>query len=190
MFELQCGQLKEVDSSVCMKGFQILNGMQLFGRAFRATRREIWVSLKVLAVVLDRLEHSSMFHLSLGSKELFHSNFLYWLSIVDWNAFMQVVRKLAGVERFWREEQYKRSDNRDENEIEVRRESRNFDLSIHIRIEQERDEEDSSRAKGILLDYKYYGKSFIYQNVLIPESVTIEHVLQAMVKDAQKCLKI
>ena len=34
-----------------MNGFQTLNGMQLFGRAFRATRREIWVSLKVLAVV-------------------------------------------------------------------------------------------------------------------------------------------
>ncbi len=34
-----------------MNGFQILNGMQLFGRAFRATRREIWVSLKVLAIV-------------------------------------------------------------------------------------------------------------------------------------------
>ena len=29
-----------------MNGFRILNGMQLFGRAFRATRREIWVSLK------------------------------------------------------------------------------------------------------------------------------------------------
>ena len=34
-----------------MNGFRILNGMQLFGHAFRATRREIWVSLKVLAVV-------------------------------------------------------------------------------------------------------------------------------------------
>ena len=34
-----------------MNGFRILNGVQLFGRAFRATRREIWVSLKVLAVV-------------------------------------------------------------------------------------------------------------------------------------------
>lgn len=34
-----------------MKRFLILDGMQLFGRAFRATRREIWVSLKVLAVV-------------------------------------------------------------------------------------------------------------------------------------------
>ena len=34
-----------------MNGFRILNGVQLFSRAFRATRREIWVSLKVLAVV-------------------------------------------------------------------------------------------------------------------------------------------
>ena len=98
--------------------------------------------------ILERLEQSSTFHLSLGSKELFHSNFLYWLSIVDWNAFMQVARKLAGVERFWWEEQYKRSDNRDENEIEVRRESRNFDLSIHIRVEQKRDEDNSSFIKS------------------------------------------
>ncbi len=29
----------------------MMNGMQLFGKAFRATRREIWVSLKVLALV-------------------------------------------------------------------------------------------------------------------------------------------
>lgn len=110
-----------------------------------------YISMKKLDVdkILERLEQSSTFHLSLGSKELFHSNFLYWLSIVDWNAFMQVARKLAGVERFWWEEQYKRSDNRDENEIEVRRESRNFDLSIHIRVEKERDEDNSSFIKSI-----------------------------------------
>ena len=99
--------------------------------------------------ILDRLEHSSMFHLSLGSKELFHSNFLYWLSIVDWDAFILVARKLAGVEYFWWENQYKRSDDRDENAIEVRREYRHFDLSIHVRVEQERDEEDPSFIKSI-----------------------------------------
>ena len=97
--------------------------------------------------ILERLEHSSMFHLSLGSKELFHSNFLYWLSIVDWNAFMQVARKLAGVKCFWWENQYKRSDDRDENEIEVRRESRNFDLSIFVCVHREAKEDGSTEAK-------------------------------------------
>jgi hypothetical protein len=50
--------------------------------------------------ILNRLEHSSMFHLSLGSKELFHSNFLYWLSIVDRDAFLSVMHGLAKVEKF------------------------------------------------------------------------------------------
>ena len=86
-----------------------------------------------------------MFHLSLGSKELFHSNFLYWLSIVDWNIFMKVARGLAGTEPFWWETLYKRSDNREENEIEVRREFRNIDLSIYIRVGREEDKDNPSR---------------------------------------------
>ena len=97
--------------------------------------------------LLDRLEHSTMFHLSLGSKELFHSNFLYWLSIVDWDAFILVARKLAGVECFWWEDLYKRSDDRDENEIEVRREFHNFDLSIYVCVNREPPKEGSMEVK-------------------------------------------
>jgi hypothetical protein len=99
--------------------------------------------------ILDRLEQSSMFHLSLGSKELFHSNFLYWLSIVDWDAFITVMHGLADKNCFWWENKFKRSENREENEIEVRRESHNFDLSIYIRIGIEEDETDPSSVKGI-----------------------------------------
>lgn len=84
--------------------------------------------------ILDNLGQSSMFHLSLGSKELFHSNFLYWLSIIDWDVFMAVMRGLAGNERFWWEDDYCHSNTPEENSVEVRRESRNFDLSIYIRI--------------------------------------------------------
>ena len=97
--------------------------------------------------ILQSLEHSSMFHLSLGSKELFHSNFLYWLSIVDWDAFILVARKLAGVECFWWEYLYKRSDDRDENEIEVRREFHNFDLSIYVCVNREPPKEGSMEVK-------------------------------------------
>ncbi len=68
-----------------------------------------------------------MFHLSLGSKELFHSNFLYWLNIIDRDAFMSVMHRLAKVEKFWWEDLFSKDN------VEVRRESRNFDLSIYVR---------------------------------------------------------
>ena len=35
----------------------------------------------------QKLRSSSMFYMSLGSKELFHSNFLQWLSVTDWKFF-------------------------------------------------------------------------------------------------------
>ena len=60
-----------------MNGFRILNGMQLFGRAFRATRREIWVSLKVLAVV------TLLFALAMYVAEHFQNpEFSFWDALV------------------------------------------------------------------------------------------------------------
>lgn len=86
---------------------------------------------------LNQLEQSSMFHLSLCSKELFHSNFLYWLSIKDWEVFMSVMHSLAEEEKFWWEDAgFKHSDDPQDNDIEVRRESRNFDLSIFVRTQK------------------------------------------------------
>ena len=77
---------------------------------------------------IQGLRGSSMFYMSLGSKELFHSNFLHWLSIIKWEAFIAVMHKLADVNHFWWEDQY------DANRIEVRREFHNFDISIYIKI--------------------------------------------------------
>ena len=74
---------------------------------------------------IQNLKGSSMFYMSLGSKELFHSNFLHWLSIIKWEAFIAVMHKLADVNHFWWEDQY------DANRIEVRREFHNFDISIY-----------------------------------------------------------
>lgn len=92
---------------------------------------------KFLEEWLDQLEQSSMFHLSLGSKELFHSNFLYWLSIKDWDVFMSVMHSLAGEDHFWWEDAgFVHSDDPQDNDIEVRRESRNFDLSIFVRTQK------------------------------------------------------
>ena len=81
--------------------------------------------------ILERLEQSSMFHLSLGSKELFHSNFLYWLSIVDRDTFLSVMHSLAKVDKFWWEDY-------SQDNIEIRRESRNFDLSIYVKTYPEK----------------------------------------------------
>lgn len=104
---------------------------------------------------LDQLEQSSMFHLSLGSKELFHSNFLYWLSIKDWDVFMSVMHSLAGEDHFWWEDAgFKHSDDPQENDIEVRRESRNFDLSIFVRtqksdIDKQQEDADEKGRKDV-----------------------------------------
>ena len=88
--------------------------------------------------ILDRLGHSSMFHLSLGSKELFHSNFLYWLSIVDWDVFLTVIHGLANKDCFWWEEDLKSG----KVIADVRREFHNYDLSIYIRVSQEEDKDN------------------------------------------------
>lgn len=78
---------------------------------------------------LAQLSQSPLFQLSNGAKELFHSNFLYWLSLADWKAFLSVMRKLAGVSSFSWESHYSPG----QNNLEVRRESNHFDLSIFIK---------------------------------------------------------
>lgn len=90
-------------------------------------------------IILDRLEQSSMFYMSLGSKELFHSNFLYWLSIVDRDAFLSELHGLAKVEKFWWEDSYPQDN------IEVRRESRNFDLSVYVKTYTEKNKKGEIR---------------------------------------------
>lgn len=90
---------------------------------------------------LKELRDSTMFHMSLGSKELFHSNFLHWISIVNWDAFLQIMRDLAGLKKdevFWWEdmkcdvEGYNGDYHPENNNIEVRREYNHFDLCIYI----------------------------------------------------------
>ena len=85
----------------------------------------------------DVLKTSTMFHMSLGSKELFHSNFLHWISIVNWDAFLNIMHRLAGVNKFWWEDKYCPNSLN----LEVRREFHNFDLSIYI-LDSEKDATD------------------------------------------------
>ena len=74
------------------------------------------------------LRDSTMFHMSLGSKELFHSNFLHWISTINWDSFLKILHELAGVEKFWWEKDY----HPQKQNIEVRREFHHFDLSVYI----------------------------------------------------------
>lgn len=66
----------------------------------------------------SELNNSAMFAMSLGSKELFHSNFLEWISKVDRNMFKNLLNSLLG-------EDAKFTDKSD-----VKREYINFDLCI------------------------------------------------------------
>ena len=79
---------------------------------------------------IQTLESSPTFHMSLGSKELFHSNFLHWLSVCDWEFFLCIMKKIFDKESFWWESDYSPQ----EGNLEVRRESNNFDLSIYVLI--------------------------------------------------------
>lgn len=82
---------------------------------------------------VDTLKNSSMFYMSLGSKELFHSNFLHWLSIINFDVFLKIMHGLSDSDgKFWWEDQYKPNSNN----IEVRREFHNFDLSIYIKVDE------------------------------------------------------
>lgn len=93
---------------------------------------------------LKTLRDSFTFQMSLGSKELFHTNFLQWLSFIDWDKFLEVLHVLSGINEFWWEKQNCSIETvagaspmkfcpKNEN-IEVRREYHNYDLSIYILV--------------------------------------------------------
>ena len=69
---------------------------------------------------LDALNANPMFHMSLASKELFHSNFLYWLWKLDASKFLTLLVKLSGD---------KLSECKAKT-IEVKREYQHFDLCV------------------------------------------------------------
>lgn len=86
---------------------------------------------------LEELKKSPLFYLSAGSKELFHSDFLYWLATQHWEVFIRVMRILAGSavgEQFWWEE----SETFDARNLKVMREHNHFDLSIYHRFEADK----------------------------------------------------
>ena len=70
---------------------------------------------------IEYLKTSPMFNLSLSSKELFHSNFLYWLSTIDKNKsiFKGLVTSLGADISGW-----------NDNTWEVKREFKNLDVCV------------------------------------------------------------
>lgn len=89
---------------------------------------------------IEQLEKNPMFQLSLTSKELFHSNFLYWLSLYDKNKFKNLIEELAGDKIHWPE---------NPNNWIVLREHKNLDLCI---IEYDSEEKEK---KKVLKNYLF-----------------------------------
>ncbi len=71
--------------------------------------------------IINALNANPMFHMSLASKELFHSNFLYWLWKLDASKFLTLLDKLSECNDFSR---------LTPETIEVKREYQHFDLCV------------------------------------------------------------
>lgn len=77
------------------------------------------------SIRLQELEKSPMFQLSLGSKELFHSNFLYWLWKAEPDAFWKIMEQFDIIIS-------------DKDSLEVKREWKHLDLSI-VHVHKKKD---------------------------------------------------
>ena len=97
----------------------------------------------------ETLKNNTMFHFSLGSKELFHSNFLHWLSIIKPTEFLNLMHEFAGISKFWWEDCYTQKEHG--THCEVRRESDNFDLSIWINLKAVPQDPESSKWVPVLV---------------------------------------
>lgn len=81
-------------------------------------------SIKRISLLVNELRKSPMFQLSLSSKELFHSNFLYWISQFNIEMFKYIIKQLfenAG-ESLHLEEW--------DDSFKVKREHEHFDLCV------------------------------------------------------------
>lgn len=76
---------------------------------------------------LDALNANPMFHMSLASKELFHSNFLYWLWKLDAKKFLTLLDKLSEDKSSECKDYFGKKDPKT---IEVKREYQHFDLCV------------------------------------------------------------
>lgn len=104
---------------------------------------------------IEYLKTSPMFNLSLSSKELFHSNFLYWIWKLDSTAFKCLIAKLLNVSP---------NDLKWGNEWEVVREYNSFDLCVKYCDKESNNEETG--ASDVLLVIENKVKSIPYKRQL------------------------
>lgn len=76
---------------------------------------------------LEELNANPVFHMSLASKELFHSNFLYWLWKLDAKMFLTLLDKLSEDKSSECKDYFCKKDPKT---IEVKREYQHFDLCV------------------------------------------------------------
>ena len=96
---------------------------------------------KAYEEAIKYLKTSPMFNLSLSSNELFHSNFLYWIWKTNENCFKKIINSLIGEENYW-------DKNWEGKTLDVRREYKNFDLSIVEVLNSAKTEQDIDNKVG------------------------------------------
>lgn len=113
------------------KNDTLVNGFDEYKRYYKNARmfkgghrqnsediRTVVVPLVRQIMLKEELAASPLFNLSLSSKELFHSNFLYWIALRYPGLFIEICRSI-GCKAYWAEDRWT-----------VKREHRNFDLCI------------------------------------------------------------
>lgn len=109
---------------------------------------------------IEYLKTSPMFNLSLSSKELFHSNFLYWIWKLDPNTFKSLMARLLNIST---------DDLKWGDEWEVVREYNSFDLCVKYCDKESNNEETGARKidyGDVLLVIENKVKSIPYKGQL------------------------
>lgn len=101
--------------------------------------------------LLERLHNMAIFRLSLGSKELFHSNFLEYLWDCDKESFKEIIRNLCGDNQVLTADQ----------KYFISREKENFDVCIY---HTSNNEEDGKAVYDVIIENKV--KSIPYKEQL------------------------
>ena len=72
--------------------------------------------------MIETLKNSPLFNLSLANKELFHSNYIAWFGKLYPGLFIELFNSLLGSDKW--------AEGLQPDKMEIRREFRNFDISV------------------------------------------------------------
>ena len=99
-----------------------------------------------IQTIVNELDGNTMFRLSLGSKELFHSNFLEFLWGQDKDAFLTMLRKLLPEDK--KSLIVKLQEEEIEKHLQIARERENLDLCIYYHVEDQEIEESADEENN------------------------------------------